>query len=49
MANNSITINVMLNAMEWDFLFILREHETKTIAFTSPLSCSKCMPIRSFQ
>ena len=39
MANSiSTIISAMLNAMEWDFLFILREHNTKTIAFSSPLS-----------
>ena len=41
MANSIITIiSAMLNAMEWDFLFILSiySHNTKTIAFSSPLS-----------
>ena len=50
MANSiSTIISAMLNAMEWDFLFILREHKTNLVAFTSPYSCSNCMQIRSFQ
>ena len=39
MANSIIINNVMTNAVEWDFLFILREHwKTSMIAFMS-FSC----------